>query len=90
MAFEHRDRWKYTGKEYDQWLKGHNPHGSRFHAAPAGEARDEVMKLIESVIDFVQHRLLHPGPKPGRAQQPKRGCGKANKVHFCQTELWRS
>jgi hypothetical protein len=30
MAFGHRDRWKYTAKEYDQWLKGHNPHGSRF------------------------------------------------------------
>jgi hypothetical protein len=26
MAHSHGDRWKYTA-EYDQWLKGKNPHG---------------------------------------------------------------
>lgn len=27
MRFRHGDPWKYTKEEYDQWLKGKDPHG---------------------------------------------------------------
>jgi hypothetical protein len=35
MAFENGDRWKYTAKEYGQYLKGKNPHGLKAVRMPA-------------------------------------------------------
>jgi hypothetical protein len=39
MRMSHGDRWKYTAKEYDQYLKGKNPHGLKAPAARAPAKR---------------------------------------------------
>jgi hypothetical protein len=39
MRMSHGDRWKYTAKEYDQYLKGKNPHGLKAPAARATAKR---------------------------------------------------
>jgi hypothetical protein len=33
LSYQHGDRWDYTAEEYDQYLKGKNPHGLKAPAA---------------------------------------------------------
>jgi hypothetical protein len=64
LAFEHGDRWKYTAEEYDQWLRGRNPHGLKVRAPKVGKAWEEVMKLIPDVIDFGTAEEFHLAASP--------------------------